>query len=116
MSVFGGFLQLAAWTSAWLFGDSYAGLIAAIILADIGAQCNQIANQSSSLQQMPEATNRVNTIFMTIMFLGGSLGTFCSGLGWSSAGWKGVCVVGFCFASANLLLSVYDRFALRQRT
>ena len=114
MSVFGGCLQLTAWTSAWVFGNTYAGLIAAIILADIGAQCIQIANQSSSLQQLPEATNRVNTIFMTTMFLGGSLGTFCSGLGWSNAGWKGVCIVGICFASATLLLSIYDRLSLRR--
>lgn len=113
MSVFGGCLQLAAWASAWLFGDTYAGLIAAIILADIGAQFLQISNQSGSLQQLPKATNRVNTIFMTTMFIGGSLGTFCSGLGWSMAGWTGVCLVGGCFALATLLLSAYERFVMK---
>ena len=86
MSVVGGCLQVTAWISAWLWGDSYAGLIIAIILADIGAQCLQVSNQSASLQQLPEATNRVNTIFMTTFFIGGSLGTFCSGIGWSMAG------------------------------
>lgn len=86
MSVVGGCLQVTAWISAWLWGDSYAGQIIAIILADIGAQCLQVSNQSASLQQLPEATNRVNTIFMTTFFIGGSLGTFCSGIGWSMAG------------------------------
>ena len=113
MSVFGGCLQLSAWASAWLFGDTYAGLIAVIILADIGAQFLQISNQSGSLQQLPQATNRVNTIFMTTMFIGGSLGTFCSGLGWSMAGWNGVCLVGGCFALATLLLSAYERFVMK---
>lgn len=116
MSVFGGCLQLMAWTSAWLFGDTYAGLIIAIILADIGAQFLQISNQSGSLQQLPEATNRVNTIFMTTMFIGGSLGTFCSGLGWSMAGWTGVCLVGGCFALATLLLSVYEQFIMKPKS
>ena len=114
MSVIGGCLQLTAWIIAWKFGYSYAGLIAAIILADIGAQCLQIANQSGSLQQLPQATNRVNTIFMTTFFIGGSLGTFCSGLGWSMAGWTGVCIVGGCFASATLLLSAYERYATKK--
>ena len=114
MSVIGGSLQLMAWASAWLFGDTYIGLIVAIILADIGAQCLQVSNQSGSLQQLPQATNRVNTIFMTIFFIGGSLGTFCSGLGWSMAGWTGVCIVGGCFALATLLLSAYERFVMKQ--
>lgn len=115
MSIIGGNLQLMAWASAWFFGDTYTGLIVAIILADIGAQCLQLSNQSGSLQQLPQATNRVNTIFMTIFFVGGSLGTFCSGLGWSMAGWQGVCFVGGFFASATLLLSAYEQLFMKQQ-
>ena len=114
MSVIGGCCQLMAWLIAWRFGDSYAGLIVAIILADIGAQCLQVANQSGSLRQLPEATNRVNTIFMTTFFIGGSLGTFFSGIGWNLAGWTGVCLVGGCFALLSLLLSGYERLVEMQ--
>ena len=114
MSVIGGCLQLMAWVSAWLFGNTYTGLIAAIILADIGAQCLQVSNQSGSLQQLPHATNRVNTIFMTTFFIGGSLGTFCSGLGWSMAEWIGVCLVGGFFASLTLLLSAYELLFMKE--
>ena len=110
MSVFGGCLQLAAWIVAWLFRDSYLGLASAIILADVGAQCMQVSTQSGSLRLLPQATNRVNTIFMTIFFIGGSLGTFFSGLGWSLAGWTGVCVVGGLFSVVSLLLSAYERY------
>ena len=114
MSVIGGCLQLMAWVSAWLFGNTYTGLIAAIILADIGAQCLQVSNQSGSLQHLPHATNRVNTIFMTTFFIGGSLGTFCSGLGWSMAEWTGVCLVGGFFASVTLLLSAYELLFMKE--
>ena len=110
MSVGGSLSQLIAWGIAWQFGNTYLGLIVTIILADIGAQCLQIANQSGCLKQLPEATNRVNTIFMTIFFIGGSLGTFCSGLGWSMAGWTGVCLTGCCFACASLILSAYEYY------
>ena len=114
MSVIGASCQLAAWIAAYIFGDSYGGIIAAIILADIGAQCQQISNQSGSLQQLPEATNRVNTIFMTTLFIGGSLGTLLSGIGWSHNGWTGVCFVGSSFAILSLLLSVYDKMKYGQ--
>lgn len=110
MSVGGSLSQLVAWLIAWQLGNTYLGLIVTIILADIGAQCLQIANQSGCLKQLPEATNRVNTIFMTIFFIGGSLGTFCSGLGWSIAGWTGVCTAGCCFACASLILSAYEYY------
>ena len=114
MSVIGASCQLSAWIAAYIFGDSYGGIIAAIILADIGAQCQQISNQSGSLQQLPEATNRVNTIFMTTLFIGGSLGTLLSGIGWSHNGWTGVCFVGASFAILSLLLSVHDKMKYSQ--
>jgi len=114
MSVIGASCQLSAWVAAYIFGDSYGGIIAAIILADIGAQCQQISNQSGSLQQLPEATNRVNTIFMTALFIGGSLGTLLSGIGWSHNGWTGVCFVGASFAILSLLLSGYDKMKYGQ--
>ena len=113
MSVIGASCQLAAWIAVYIFGNTYGGIIAAIILADIGAQCQQISNQSGSLQELPEATNRVNTIFMTTLFIGGSLGTLLSGIGWSHHGWTGVCFVGASFAILSLLLSVYDRMTYK---
>lgn len=111
MSVIGALCQLSGWFTVWAFGKSYAGIIIAIILVDIGAQCQQISNQSGCLQELPEATNRVNTIFMTSLFTGGSLGTLCAGLGWEHYGWTGVCAVGLLFASMSLLLSAYEHLS-----
>uniref|UniRef100_A0AB33JSJ3 MFS transporter n=1 Tax=Prevotella sp. GTC17262 TaxID=3236797 RepID=A0AB33JSJ3_9BACT len=104
-SVVGAMLQIVAWLTVYVFGDSYAGLIVGIILVDIGVQCQQLSNQSSCIQELPEASNRVNTIFMTTYFIGGSLGTYCAGQGWTTAGWLGVCLVGIAFASASLLIT-----------
>ena len=38
ISSLGHVLQVAAWLMACMFGDSYAGLMVAIVLVDIGAQ------------------------------------------------------------------------------
>lgn len=111
MSVIGALCQLTAWATVLVYGDCYTGMIAGIILADIGAQFQQISNQSGCLQVLPEATNRLNTIFMTSLFICGSLGTLCAAIAWQQAGWAGVCITGMIFASLSLLLSAYDRVA-----
>ena len=108
-SLFGAATQIVAWGIALLFGDTYAGLIAAIILVDIGLQCQQLSNQSGCLQEIPQAANRANTIFMTTYFIGGSLGTFCAGYVWNRANWLGVCIVGMTFALISLAITLCNR-------
>ena len=108
-SLFGAATQIVAWGIALLFGNTYAGLIAAIILVDIGLQCQQLSNQSGCLQEIPQAANRANTIFMTTYFIGGSLGTFCAGYVWNRANWLGVCIVGMTFALISLAITLCNR-------
>lgn len=108
LSLYGACLQLVAWTTAYLFGDTYMGLIVAIILVDIGLQCLQLSNQSGCIQEMPEASNRANTIFMTTYFIGGSFGTYCAGLAWTHKGWIGVCAVGAILAAISLCITCFN--------
>lgn len=98
-------LQMLSWLAAWQWGGSYLGLAVAIVVLDVGLQFMQVGNQSSSIAVMPEASNRINTIFMTTFFIGGCLGTFLAGLGWNALGWDGVCLVGFTMAAASLTLT-----------
>lgn len=108
-SAVGSIMQLAAWTVAWLWGDSYLGLVLTIILVDVGLQCQQLSNQSGCMAEAPNAANRVNTIFMTTFFIGGSLGTFAAGIGWEQAAWSGVCSVGMGFALISFLITLATR-------
>lgn len=105
-SMVGASVQILAWITAFVLGNTYIGLILAIILIDIGLQCLQLSNQSACIQEVPEASNRANTIFMTTYFIGGSLGTFAAGQGWNIAGWQGVCLVGMIFAMISLGISL----------
>lgn len=106
----GALVQMAAWAVAFFFGNGYVGLILAVVLVDTGLQLQQLSNQSACIQEVPEASNRANTIFMTIYFVGGSLGTLLAGQGWMTAGWTGVCAVGVALAFGSLLISLlFDR-------
>lgn len=115
-STVGALGQIAAWIMALVFGYTYLGLILAVILVDIGLQCQQLSNQSACIQEVPEASNRANTIFMTTYFIGGSLGTFCAGIGWQAAGWMGVCIVGILFAAISLGISAFDKMPITEKS
>lgn len=105
-SITGAILQITGWIIAFFFGDSYPGLAISIILVDVGLQCQQLSNQSGCIQEIPQASNRVNTVFMTTYFIGGSLGTFLAGWGWKLAEWTGVCVMGAGMAAISLVISL----------
>lgn len=107
-SIMGSLIQILAWLIAGIF-NSFAGLISAVILVDIGLQFQQLSNQSGCIQTLPSAANRVNTIFMTTYFVFGALGTFVSSLGWSILGWTGVCLVGLLFACCSIIVSLRDK-------
>lgn len=102
-------LILSAWFFLSYLGTSYTGIIAGVLLIDIGMQCIQLSNQTSIFTLCPSASNRVNTIFMTTYFAGGSLGTFLAGCSWELWGWAGVTAVGILLTSASLMLTLCTR-------
>lgn len=107
ISSIGHILQVSAWIVAYSMGGGYTGLILAIVLVDIGAQCLQLSNQSGCLAETPDASNRANTIFMVSLFTGGGFGTFCTGIAWKSLGWDGVCATGAAFALCSLITTFH---------
>ena len=110
-SIVGGLVVLAAWLLAFLGNDSYLWITIAILLIDAGMQCIHLSNQTSVVTIDASAINRVNTIYMTIYFLGGSAGTFVSGLFWQHYGWTGVLCVGVAFIVASLLVNCFKSHA-----
>lgn len=108
-SLVGSSLQLSGWIVAFFLGNTYIGLILAIILVDVGVQYHQLSGQTACIAQMPSASSRVSAIFMTIFFIGGSLGTFLAGMGWNHFQWYGVSTVGFLMAFTALLITLISK-------
>lgn len=103
-------LQLLAWGILGLFHNFYAGIILSIVIIDIGMQCIQLCNQSATMKLCPEASSRMNTIYMVTYFIGGSLGTFFAGTSWSLYGWMGTVASGILM----LVFSVLSIFVIRK--
>ena len=69
---------------------------------DWGVQAGHVANQTRVYALLPNAQSRLNTVYMSTYFVGGSLGSYLAVRGWKAAGWGGVCEVGAGFALLGL--------------
>jgi predicted MFS family arabinose efflux permease len=70
-----------------LWPASLTAFIAAALLIDVGVQATQVNNLAQIYSLDEHAHSRINTIFMTVFFLGGSVGTWCGVLAWGHGGW-----------------------------
>jgi len=97
-------LALASYVLLGLAGGLLIGLVIGVILLDVGVQSAHISNQTLVFSLRPEARSRLNTVYMTGYFTGGSLGSVVGGLAWTHFGWPGVCAVGAAFVALALAI------------
>lgn len=102
-------LVLLAWIIMGLFQNYYVGIIAGVIIIDIGMQCVQLSNQSVTMKLCPQASSRMNTIYMVTYFIGGSFGTFLAGTMWVKFGWYGTVFAGLSMVIASILFTLLRR-------
>jgi predicted MFS family arabinose efflux permease len=100
-------LALVSYVLLGVGGGYLVGLVLGVILLDVGVQSAHISNQTLVFSLRPEARSRLNTVYMTGYFTGGSIGSVVGGLAWMHYGWPGVCVVGGAFVALALALHRY---------
>ncbi|SQC93805.1 Arabinose efflux permease [Cedecea neteri] len=91
------FAVLGLWTSL-------NGLVIGIILMDLGEQSALISNQHVIYALRPEARSRINTVFMSGMFIGGALGSWSASLMWRLGGWELASMLGGGLSLIGLLI------------
>ena len=74
-----------------VFGYRLIGLIAGVIVLDLGQQTMQLSNQTRIFSLSATARSRINTVYMIIFFLGGAFGSALSAAAWNRWEWSGVC-------------------------
>lgn len=100
-------LMILSWGIFGLAGNTYIGLIAGIVFLDMGLQGMHVTNQTIVFSSYPEASNRLNTVYMVSYFIGGSVGTFIGGIAWQYYGWNGVVGVGGVFVILCLFIHMW---------
>lgn len=109
LTTLGCYTLLAAWFAAYIGQNSYVGIIAGVLLVNIGMSCVQICNQAHVLSMFPQTANRVNTVFVTSCFAGGAIGTLLVGAAWSFIGWNGVVLVGTILTLCALVVNLCSK-------
>jgi predicted MFS family arabinose efflux permease len=98
-AIFIGAYALLAWK-----GDSIGGLIIGVILLDLGMQSAHVSNMATNMGVRANAMSRANTLYMTIRFAGGAIGSALGNQAWSVWHWPGVCGVGLICALASMAI------------
>jgi predicted MFS family arabinose efflux permease len=69
------------------------GLVIGVIVLDTGAQMMQVGNQTRIFGLDPAARSRLNTVYMTMYFAGGAVGSALASWTWARWEWNGVCAL-----------------------
>ncbi len=102
---------LASFVFMAAFGKVLWGLVAGVILLDLGVQAGHVANQTRIYSIDPAARARLNTVYMFLYFTGGSLGSYFGAVAWVHWGWMGVC--GLAVVVLAIALGLYLAFGIR---
>jgi predicted MFS family arabinose efflux permease len=70
------------------FPYNVISFIAAILFLDVGVQATQVTNIATIYTLDETAHSRINTVYMTMYFIGGALGTAAGVACWQAGGWQ----------------------------
>ena len=101
----GAALALASWAAMGLWND-LTGLVAGVLALDLAIQAALVANQHVIYALRGEARGRLNTLFMTTMFLGGAAGSSSAMLAWRFGEWPAVAILGAAFSATALTIQL----------
>ncbi|ONC17716.1 MFS transporter [Burkholderia pseudomallei] len=91
-------------------GAGVAGLVATGILLDFAVQMNMVLGQREIYALDAHSRNRLNSIYMTSIFVGGAIGSALASALYEHGGWTWIAIVGALFPLAALA-----RFAFASR-
>ena len=101
---YGCVLLLLSFIVFYFSTESLIGLLIGIVFIDVGLQAIHISNQTRIYAFLPEARNRMNTIFMSFSFLGTALGSAFGIWLWNYGKWHAFSVGGIALALLSILI------------
>ena len=102
---------------SWLFlywgGTSLLSYILGYALINLGLATTHSCNQNVIFHLGSDAKSRINSIYMTIYFIGGACGSALGVYAWHHGGWNSACFVGIALvilaSSFTLIDTLYSR-------
>ncbi|GAA1913130.1 MFS transporter [Streptantibioticus ferralitis] len=112
----GGALLLASLTFvlAALGHRSVLLLALAAVLLDFAVQCHQVMSQHEIYGLRADARARINTVYMTTVFVGGAVSSAVTGVLYSAYAWTGTCLFAMVLPLVGLLVWAYGWWTTRR--
>jgi predicted MFS family arabinose efflux permease len=79
-------------------------LVLGAFLMDAGVQASHISNQTRIYALSPAQRNRITSVYMVILFIGGAIGSALGSRAWLAGRWTGLCVLGASMPLLGLLV------------
>ncbi|MBB2149545.1 MFS transporter [Pedobacter gandavensis] len=96
-------LQVGSLVAFYFTGSQLYLFVTGIILIDIGQQAIHVTNQTRIYALIPEARNRLNTVFMSFSFVGAAVGSAIGLWLWDKGQWPVFCIG----TTAIILLNIF---------
>jgi predicted MFS family arabinose efflux permease len=89
-------------TEKWHMSTNWhmGAMVVGVVALDLGQQMMQVGNQTRIFGLGSQVRSRLNTIYMTIYFMGGAMGSALAGWAWWRWGWNGVCTLALVLIAA----------------
>jgi predicted MFS family arabinose efflux permease len=97
-------LGIVAMIVAQIGAGSLIVLALAGVLLDFAVQSHQVLSQREIYGLRADARARINTVFMTTIFVGGAVASAGSGALYDAAGWTGVALLGAALPAIGLVI------------
>ncbi|WP_316812986.1 MFS transporter [Pedobacter heparinus] len=106
-------LQLLSIAAFYFTGSHLYLFVMGIILIDIGQQAIHVTNQTRIYTLVPEARNRLNTIFMSVSFIGASFGSAFGLWLWEKGAWALFCLGTTLVVLLNLFIYIFYSYKIK---
>lgn len=101
---YGCVLLLISFIVFYFSSESIIGIMIGIVFIDVGLQSVHISNQTRVYSLLPEARNRMNTVYMSFSFLGTALGSAFGLWLWNLGKWQAFSIGGAMLSIASILI------------
>ncbi len=91
---------------ALVFDGYFVSIVITVLIIDAGMQCIHLSNQTKVVTSNNVNTNSLNTLYMILYFIGGTLGTLTAGILWVKYQWIGTIAIGISFTLISLFISI----------
>ncbi|MEV5572230.1 MFS transporter [Spirillospora sp. NPDC052269] len=112
----GTLLLVASWAASAAGAHSLFWLLTGVVVLDLAHQAVLNSTQNVLFGLRPEARNRINSAFVTTLFLGGAAGSALTSFAWAHGGWSSVSALGAVLLAGTVLLWILERLTTGRTT